>query len=400
MGDEVVLSVGWGRAYGAELFFREQDLRGWNLILSYTYVRSEFSDHRVQYNRTHFAAHTRAGSLKQLPELSWNSNPGLFRVFFFLFCRPDQNELFMNSFVTMNRIAIFVAAIAILSLSFYPVRVHGDEGLRVYISVDMEGVAGVVASDQVRAGGHDYSLARQWATLEANAAIQGALDAGATYIVVNDSHGGMRNLIASEINPAARLITGSPKPLSMMEGIGENFDAVVFIGYHARAGSFDGVLDHTYSSASVYSIKVNGQEMGEAGINALIAGYYGVAVVMVSGDEVFCEQARSLLGEHLVTTPVKQGIGRTAANTLVPSRAAELIRENTALALNGRGRATPFRPGPETSLEVSFLFSSQAQSATLIPGVDRTGPRSVAFAREDFIEVFQLLRAVLLIARD
>ncbi len=120
------------------------------------------------------------------------------------------------------------------------------EKLKVFISVDMEGIAGIVSVDHTSSDGKDYGIARRWMTEEANAAIQGALDAGATEIVVNDSHGGMKNLIASEINPNAYLITGSPKPLSMMQGIDETFDAVIFIGYHAKAGTKDGVLDHTY----------------------------------------------------------------------------------------------------------------------------------------------------------
>jgi len=145
---------------------------------------------------------------------------------------------------------------------------YGQEKLKVFISVDMEGIAGVVNGDQTSSSGKDYGLARRWMTGEVNAAIRGALQAGANEIVVNDSHGSMRNVIISEMNPEAYLTTGSPKPLSMMQGIDETYDAIFFIGYHARAGSKDGVLDHTYSSGSVYSIKVNDMELGEAEQNA------------------------------------------------------------------------------------------------------------------------------------
>lgn len=299
------------------------------------------------------------------------------------------------------RIHVFVLVALLASCSLFNKHslLAGNQ-LKVYISVDMEGIAGVVAADQVRAGGLDYQLARRWTTQEANAAILGALDAGATEIVVNDSHGGMRNLIASEIHPAARLITGSPKPLSMMEGIDSSFDAVIFIGYHTWAGSFDGVLDHTYSSASVYSVRVNGIEMGEAQVNALIAGYFGVPVVMVAGDENFCIQARETFGDYLVTAAVKQAIGRTAANTLTPEVAQDLIREKVREALQHTDRAKPKLPETSTTFDVEFLYSSQAQSAELIPGVTRTSPRSVSFTHDDFIEAFKLFRAVLLVARD
>ncbi len=276
---------------------------------------------------------------------------------------------------------------------------NAGQGIRVFISVDMEGLAGVVAGDQVSAGGSDYGMARRWATEEANAAIQGALDAGATEIIVNDSHGSMRNILAHELNPAARLITGSPKPLSMMQGIDETFDAVIFIGYHARAGSFDGVLDHTYSGASVYSLTVNGREVGETELNAMIAGYFGVPVVMVAGDRTLSEQIRDMLGGEVVTSVVKESIGRTAANTLVPSEAQKLIRDNTRRGIEMRNQISPLRHNGPYRYEIEFLNSAQAENAELIPGVERSGPRSVEFIQQDFIESFRLFRAVLLVAR-
>ncbi len=273
------------------------------------------------------------------------------------------------------------------------------DGLKVYISVDMEGVAGVVHGDQVSAGGSDYSLARRWTTEEANAAIEGALEAGATEIVVNDSHGSMRNIIASDLHPEARLITGSPKPLSMMEGIDETFDAIIFIGYHARAGSIDGVLDHTYSGASVYSVKVNGVELGEGEMNALVGGYYGVPVAMIAGDEEACRQARETLGDQIVTAEVKKGIGRYAANTLVPSKAQELIKEKTRTSLEQLSDMEVFSLTSPYVFDIDFLRSCQAQGAELVPGVERSGPRSVNFTKDDLIDGFQMFRALLVLSR-
>lgn len=281
----------------------------------------------------------------------------------------------------------------------YGLSVVAQSGPKVYISVDMEGIAGVTASDQVTIGGHDYQMARLWATREVNAAIQGALDAGAREIVVNDSHGSMRNILAHELHPAARLITGTPKPLAMMQGIDESFDAAIFIGYHARAGTINGILDHSYSGASVYSIKVNGMEVGETELNALIAGHFGVPVVMVSGDRAMCTQVKELLGNEVVTVEVKEGIGRFAANTLVPQRAQELIRENVRKALEQRSRVKPFRTPAPYRFEVDFLYSWQAEAAEMVPGVSRTSPRQVSFVQEDFLEGFRLFRALVSLAR-
>ncbi len=271
--------------------------------------------------------------------------------------------------------------------------------LKVFISVDMEGIAGVVHGDHTSSSGRDYSRARRWATEEVNAAIKGALEAGATEVVVNDSHGSMRNIIASELNPAALLITGSPKPLSMMQGIDQSFDAVIFIGYHARAGTQDGVLDHTYSGGSIYSVKVNKKEMSEADLNALIAGWHDVPVVLISGDAAICEQTKESLGEELEIAVVKRAVGRYAAKSYTPQKAQEIIYEKTKIALAKKKKPKPFKMKSPYRFEVNFLRSSMADGAELIPQVERTGPRSVRFVTDDYIEGFKLLRAIIYLAR-
>ena len=215
--------------------------------------------------------------------------------------------------IKKKRLSLYLLlTIFLFVVNSYPL---SQKKLKVFISADMEGIAGVVNSDQTSSSGNDYNLARRWMTEEVNAAIRGALEAGATEIVVNDSHGSMRNIIVSELSPAARLITGSPKPLSMMQGIDDSFDAVIFIGYHAHAGTKDGVLDHTYSGSRIASIRVNGMELGETGLNALIAGWYGVPVVLVAGDSTVCSQAQEKLGKELEVAPVKEAVGRYSANT-------------------------------------------------------------------------------------
>jgi D-amino peptidase len=271
--------------------------------------------------------------------------------------------------------------------------------LKVYISADMEGITGVVNAEQTGAG-PDYGMARKWMTEDVNAAIAGALDAGATEIVVNDSHGDMRNILPGELNSNAVLISGTPKPFGMMQGIDATFDAVMFIGYHARAGTIDGVLDHTISSAVVYSIKINGLEMPELGINGLIAGYYNVPVVMLSGDRAACEQAKEVLGEKTVVAQVKEAIGRTAAKHLSFENARKLIRQQAKLAIEKRKELKAYKLSPPYRFELSYFRSSQTDNAMSVPGVKRTGARTIQFEADDYLVGSKLLRALISLGRD
>jgi len=272
--------------------------------------------------------------------------------------------------------------------------------LKVFISVDMEGITGLTHSDQVSRTGSDYGMARKWMTEEANAAVQGALDAGATEITVNDSHGDMRNLILPDLHPAATLITGSPKPLSMMQGIDETYDAVVFVGYHPREGTIDGVLDHTMSSSTVYSVKVNGIEMPELGLNALIAGQYNVPVVFIAGDKAVCSQAKEILGDQIITVPVKEGIGRRAARTLPLSKAHQMIREGVKRGIEKRKEIKPYMLSSPYTFELSYFRSSQAEYPAVIPGVKRKNAKTVEFQTKDFVEGFKLMRALIALGSE
>ena len=297
----------------------------------------------------------------------------------------------------MKKSFVFIGVMLVLA-AFTIADVQGQKGMKVFISVDMEGIAGVVHSDQVSAGGNDYQMARRWMTEETNAAIQGALDAGASEIIVNDSHGSMRNILAGELNPAARLITGSPKPLGMMQGIDETFDAVILIGYHAKAGTADATLDHTYSGGSISAFRVNGVEIGEAEMNAFIAGHFNVPVVMVSGDKAVCAQVRAALGPQIVTSEVKEGIGRFAANTMTPQEAQKMIRANTTTALKKLKEIKPYKSTVPYQFEITFLYSHQAEAAMVIPGIERVTPRTVRYTQASFIDGFKLFRALVTLA--
>jgi D-amino peptidase len=267
--------------------------------------------------------------------------------------------------------------------------------MRVYISVDMEGIAGVAHEDQTdpietRHAG-EYNRFRRLMTNEANAAVLGALDAGAAAVLVNDSHWLMRNLLAEELHPAAELLSGGPKRLSMVEGVDGGFDAALFIGYHARAGTRHATIDHTYTSR-VYEARLNGQPVGELGLNAAMAGLHGVPVVLVSGDQALAAEARALLGGDVETVVVKEAVGRFAARSLAPTVACERIRAGAVAAL--RRRHQPYTLTPPLRLEVDFVLTQMADMAELIPGSTRSGGRTVVYTGDDYREVFRAWRAM------
>jgi D-amino peptidase len=269
---------------------------------------------------------------------------------------------------------------------------------KVFVSVDMEGIWGVVASEQVNSTSPEYTAARRWMAEDVNAVIAGLLEAGAGEIVVNDSHGSMRNIVADALNPKASLISGSPKPLSMMQGIDSSFDAVVFVGYHARAGTTASILDHTISSATIRAIRVNGQELPEMGINAGIAAYYKVPVILLTGDSETCRMASALLGDAVVTAAVKDGISRTAARMVPVEEARKRLKDAAREALAKRSRIEPFRLAGPYTFEVEFHNAGQAELPSLLPNVKRANPRGVSFTSADYIEGFKLLRAIIALA--
>lgn len=277
-------------------------------------------------------------------------------------------------------------------------QVAEKKGSKVFVSVDMEGIWGVVHSEQVSAGSAEYAAARRWMAEDVNAVVEGLFGAGATEVVVNDSHGSMRNIVADAIDRRASLVTGSPKPLSMMQGIDATFDACIFIGYHARAGTTASILDHTISSSTVRAIRINNQELPEMGINAAIAGYHKVPVIMLSGDAETCAQAKSLFGGELVAVPVKEAIGRQAARLLPAAEARMRLRDAAKEAYLKRGKLAPFLLNAPFTFEVEFLNSYQTEQPMLLHQVKRSGPRAVTFSAGDYLEGFKLLRAIIALA--
>lgn len=265
-----------------------------------------------------------------------------------------------------------------------------DKGLKVFISVDMEGIAGVVHGEEVSRGGKDYNYFRMIMTKETNAAIEGAIGAGANEILVRDSHDSARNILPEELDKRARLLrawSGSEK--SMMEGIDETFDAVVFIGYHAKAGTSNAILDHTMSGSKIANVSVNGFSLPEAGINALIAGYYDVPVVFLSGDKAICEQVKELL-YNIETVSVKEGIG-DAALCLHPEVAWERIRHGVKKSLENLSGYKPYKLTPPYTLVVTFKNNTLVHHGSLYPGVERSGDWELTYTSDDLSHVLRVL---------
>jgi D-amino peptidase len=262
------------------------------------------------------------------------------------------------------------------------------KGLKVFISVDMEGITGVVNEDDASRGGKDYDYFRQTMTREANAAIEGALAAGATEIVVRDSHGTALNLLPEMLNRNSKLLRDwSQGPMYMMEGIDESYDAAVFVGYHARAGTTDGVLDHT-SSGDVTDVRINGISMPETGYNALMAGHVGVPVVFVAGDKAVCDQAREILS-NVETVAVKEGIGAAALN-LHPEVSRELIRAGVERALRNLDDYKPYKLKPPYKLQLTLKTEQNIYRAVaLYPGARRSGDWEVTYESDDVMDIIR-----------
>ncbi len=282
-----------------------------------------------------------------------------------------------------------VFAVAILApLVFHTALGQPAKPFKVLISADMEGIAGVVASEECnRRVGDDYQYFRKIMTLEVNAAIEGALAAGATDIIVRDAHDTGRNILPDLLNKRARLIRDwSLGPKEMMEGIDDTFAAAVFIGYHAKAGTPDAVLKHTWSGR-VSDVKINGISLPEAGLNALIAGHFNVPVVFVSGDQAVCDQVKRLFGD-VESVAVKQGIG-AAAICYHPEVACELIKPGVEKALRNRGNVKAYRLTPPYRLVLTLKDEKMVHNGEFYPGAKRTGDWELTFESGDLMEVMK-----------
>jgi D-amino peptidase len=265
--------------------------------------------------------------------------------------------------------------------------------LKIYISADMEGVVGAVTAEQLGPQGFEYSRFREFMTAEVSAAIQAAFDAGATEIVVSDSHGNGQNLLIEKLPRQVTVVRSWPRPLMMMQGIDETFDGAIFIGYHTSTNNTAGVRAHTISSARLADVRLNGVSMPEAGINAAIAGHFNVPVIMVSGDDEVVKEVTKLLGD-IEGAVVKWAYGFHSARTLTPDMAYEVIREKVKKAIGRIKDFKPYKLKVPVELDVRFKSYRPSELLSYLSIVERTDSHSIRFRGKDIIEVSKFLEFI------
>jgi D-amino peptidase len=270
--------------------------------------------------------------------------------------------------------------------------------VKVFLSSDIEGTAGIVDWNQVVGPGGEYEMGRRLLQDEVNAAIDGAAAAGADQFVVNDSHHTMQNLLPAELHGNASLLSGKHKPLYMMEGLDASFDAVLLIGYHGSIGARSAILSHTYNPSVVSEVRLNGTVTGEAGINALVALHHGVPVVLITGDDATAEEARPFVPE-IEAVVVKRSVSRFAAENLHPELACRMIGEGAKRAVARAAAIGPPAIRLPARLDITTVTADMAEMATWIGGVERTGDRSISLADGDPLALYRRFVAVIAVTR-
>jgi D-amino peptidase len=287
-----------------------------------------------------------------------------------------------------------VALVALLSIVALPQLSQSQPRPRkVFISVDMEGISGVVDPAQLGPDGFEYQRAREWMTGEVNAAIAGIRAGAPADIVVCDSHGNGESLLIDKLPDDVRVVRGFPRPLEMMQGLDESFAAAVFIGYHASEWTADAVRAHTISSARLLGIKLNGAEVSEGVFNAALAGHFKVPVAFVSGDRLAVTQVQKVAAgaEGAI---VKEPYGYHSAATVTPARGQALIREGIARAMSKLESLQPYRITTPVALEVGFKLTIDAERAAFVPGLTRVDAHNVKGTFRDMPEVTRLLQVL------
>jgi D-amino peptidase len=270
--------------------------------------------------------------------------------------------------------------------------------MKLFLSTDFEGTSGIVAWEQIIEGNAEYEQGRKLLTDEVNAVISGALEAGATEFVVNDAHHYMRNLHPQDLLGRATLITGKHKPLYMMEGLDGSFDGICFVSYHGSIGAERAVLSHTYNPGAVWEVRMNGEVVGESGINALVAAHYGVPIIFVSGDEVTAQEAH-FVAPDAEKVVVKQSLGRFAAANMHPVVACELLREGAACAVRDIKKMHLPQFTMPVSLEITFLVADMVEMAQWVRGVERIAPRTVKLMNENLLDLYRMFVTVITLTR-
>ena len=272
--------------------------------------------------------------------------------------------------------------------------------MKLLIAVDMEGATGIVAWDHVDPKAAEYLRFRHLLTADVNAAVTGALEAGATDIVVTDGHWNGGNVLIEELNPKARLVTGTPAPLAMVQGVQGGVDAVLFVGYHARAGTLHAILDHTWSNQRIANVWLNGRLAGETGLNGAVCGDCGVPVLLVTGDQAVAAEAQEWI-PGVETAVVKTALSRHGAECLPPAQTGPLIQAAARRAvqrfLGGQG-PRPIQVTRPVTVRIAFLTSLMADQAALLPGSERIDGTTLEFTAESMTRAYLQFRAAVNLA--
>jgi D-amino peptidase len=274
--------------------------------------------------------------------------------------------------------------------------------MKILITADMEGITGVVHWDQTNPDHAEYPRFRKLMTDDVNAAIRGAFAGGATSVVVTDGHYNGRNILIEELDSRATLISGSPAPLSMVSGVEDGVDGVMFIGYHARMGAINAILDHTWSDERVSGLWINDRALGEAGLNGAVCGHFDVPIIMASGDQTLCAEVREFFGNEIETAQVKKAVSRMAAECLPPAETSKLIEEvarRAVINLKSKKAPKPFKINKPVKMTLEFEQSDMADRATLMPYAKRTINRRVEYTADDIVTIYLAFRTMLALAR-
>ena len=303
----------------------------------------------------------------------------------------DRDEMTVRRQPSTFKLQHMPKIITLLSFfSAFSTLVFSQPRLKVLISVDMEGIAGVVTGDQLGPGGFEYQRFREFMTDEALAAVEASSEAGATEILVVDAHGNGQNLLLERFPEDVRVIRSWPRRYSMVAGIDSSFDAVIFIGYHSSTNNPRGVRAHTFSSARLTRVALNGREMTEGSWNAAVAGYFGVPAIMISGDDAVIAEVRQVLGD-IESAEVKRSLGFHSANTLTPEASCKLIRQKVTSALARRLDFKPFVLKNPVTLEVTFKHYMVSEVLEYLKDVKRIDSHSIRYAGKNIKEVADFL---------
>ncbi|HEY1913213.1 MAG TPA: M55 family metallopeptidase [Vicinamibacterales bacterium] len=284
-------------------------------------------------------------------------------------------------------------SIIALALALAVLPAQAQRPRKIFISVDMEGISGVVQPAQLGPEGFEYQRAREWMTGEVNAAIAGIRASGPAEIVVCDSHGNGQSVLIDQLPDDVRIVRGFPRPMEMMQGIDESFSAAVFIGYHASEWTANAVRGHTISSARLLGVKLNGNEVSEGMYNAALAGQFGVPVAFISGDRLAVTQLQQVApsAEGVI---VKEPYGYHSALTVTPARGQAMIREGLTRAMAKLGSLAAYRLNGPINLEVGFKLTLDAERAAFVPGLTRSDAHSVKGTFRDMTEITRLLQVL------